>query len=81
MSRYDVCMVVYNHFVGDSRVEKQAAFLAEQGLRVKVLALAREDLPRQEVVRGFEVLRLTQERFRVTRTTSGANAGTVRSRP
>ena len=81
MSRYDVCMVVHNNFVSDSRVEKEAAFLAAEGLRVKVFAIERKDLPSHEIRRGFEVERLQRYRFSVGRYVSGPNAGTVRKHP
>lgn len=56
--RYDVVMLVRNTFVGDTRVEKEAAFLANQGWLVLVIASGGPNLRTRESSRGFDVLRL-----------------------
>jgi glycosyltransferase involved in cell wall biosynthesis len=58
---WDICMVVHNAMLYDSRVEREAKSLASAGWRVLVLALTRcgSTLPETENTHGYTLRRVT----------------------
>lgn len=46
-----------NTFENDSRVDRSARALVEQGHQVTLLCLYRKGLPRREKINGYEVIR------------------------
>ncbi len=54
----NVCMVVYNFFVNDARVIREAKTLVESGYEVTVFALHKEGLKQNEEMHGFKVNRI-----------------------
>ena len=54
----NVCMVVYNFFINDARVIREAITLVKSGYAVTVFALHREGSKRNEEMHGFEVNRI-----------------------
>lgn len=61
----DVCMFVYNTFVYDARVHKQAASLADAGHSVTVVALSDGVLPDVEERSGYTVLRVPRSPWHI----------------
>jgi len=53
-----VCMVVYNFFVDDNRVIKEAKTLVESGYEVTIFALHKRGLREKEEMHGFKVNRI-----------------------
>lgn len=56
--RYDIVVLRRNDFTVDGRVERQASYLGQRGLRVLVLAVGGEHLARNENREGFDLERL-----------------------
>ncbi len=54
-------MLVMNTFENDSRVDRSARTLVEQGYDVTLLCLYRKGLPRRERYHGYEVIRCNLE--------------------
>lgn len=67
----DICMIVHNDVIHDSRVLKEATSLANAGWRVVVVgvSLTDKDLPEREEFAGFTILHVRPPLFR--RTASG----------
>lgn len=60
----DICMIVHNDVRYDSRVQKEATSLVEQGWKVVVLGIAwKEKLPEIEEKNGFTIIRVTPALF------------------
>lgn len=55
---YDVVMLVRNSMTHDSRVDKEASYLAKHGLRVVVLAHTAPNVPREEQRQHYNIERL-----------------------
>ncbi len=53
-----ICMIAYSFYETDNRVMRYAETLAQRGDHVDVLALDKEDAPREKVVGGVHVYRL-----------------------
>ncbi|MEW5987751.1 MAG: glycosyltransferase family 4 protein [Chloroflexota bacterium] len=62
-------MIVFNTFTHDARVQKEAKTLVTAGHQVLVLAVSGRGLPRQEVVDGVEVQRVSLSSRRWFRST------------
>lgn len=62
-------MIVFNTFTHDARVQKEAKTLVTAGHQVLVLAVSGRGLPRQEVVDGVEVQRISLSSRRWFRST------------
>jgi hypothetical protein len=59
------CMVVHAYYpLGETRVEREALALIEQGYEVDVLCLRDQDEPAQEVTDGVNIYRLSVKRHR-----------------
>lgn len=54
----NVCMIVYNFFVNDARVIREAKTLVKNGYEVTVFALHKEGLRQSEEMHGFGVNRI-----------------------
>lgn len=62
----DICMIVHNDVRHDGRVLKEAGSLAKHGWHVVVLGitLGKENLPEEEQINGFTIIRVTPKLFR-----------------
>ena len=58
MPSESVCMFVYNSFVHDARVLKEAQTLVNGGYQVTVVALLGDGLPDEEFIDGIHILRV-----------------------
>lgn len=63
---YDVCMIVHNDILNDSRIWREARSLNAQGWKVVVvcIALGNSDMPEVQVVDGFTIWRVLPPIFR-----------------
>lgn len=64
MKRPKILMLLDNPFVSDSRVEKEAYTLSNEGFDVVVYALNTDELPRSEHRNGFEIIREIDPRIK-----------------
>lgn len=66
MESFDICMIVHNDVIHDGRILKEATTLARQGWKVVVLGitLTKLDLPEEETLNGFSIVRVTPRLFR-----------------
>jgi len=55
-----ILMLLRNHFTNDSRVLKEARSLAHNGYDVTIKCLWDEGLPKEEIIHGFAVERITK---------------------
>lgn len=75
-----VCMTVWNHFITDARVTKEAKTLSKHGKHVTVIAiLDPKHTPKHEVKDGFRVYRFTRLLDRVKRKREPKIASPTRS--
>ena len=58
MVKKQVVMIVYNHFVNDSRVLKEATSIVNNGYDLTLYALWKKELPRSEEMNGFTLKRV-----------------------
>lgn len=60
-----VCMVVHAYYpMGETRVEREALALADQGYEVDILCLQHRGAPSEEVENGVRIYRLPAKRYR-----------------
>ena len=61
----NICMAAYTVYDSDGRVRRYAEEMAQRGHSVDVMALRRDDQPKQEEMKGVTVYRM--QKFRAER--------------
>lgn len=56
--KYKICMILYNPFISDSRVFREAKSLVEADYKVTVLAIKSEQVPTFENKEGIYIKRI-----------------------
>jgi glycosyltransferase involved in cell wall biosynthesis len=59
-----ICMVAYTNYLSDSRTRREAEALARRGDRVDFIVLGERDRPTIETVKGVQIFRVRQLRYR-----------------